>query len=127
MDQPGDADAEDVQRDHGRGENAHVQDVGGRGDDGRDDEDHQNRVAQVAPHPSGGDDAHQRQEENQDGQFKNYAHADHDGQKQVRVFADCDHRLELFAVVDQEVEGLRDRPSCRRNNRRTGTAARSRT
>src|SRR6185312_8052304 len=33
------------------------------------------------------------------------AHADHDGQEQVGVFANCDHWLELFAVVDQEGQG----------------------
>ena len=100
-----DADAQDVERDHGRGEDAHVQDVGGRSDDGGDDEDHQDRVAQVAPHPAGSDDTHQRQKEDQDGQLENHAHADHDGQEQVGVFANCDHRLELFAVVDQEGQG----------------------
>ncbi len=40
----------------------------------------------------------------QDRQLKNHTHADHDGQKQVGILADRDHRLELLAVIDQEIQ-----------------------
>src|SRR5438270_5732256 len=42
MHQPRHRDTEHVERDHGRGENAHVHDVGGGRDDRGDDEDDQN-------------------------------------------------------------------------------------
>ncbi len=49
MDEPGNADAQNVKHNHGRGEDAHVHDVGGGCDDGRNDEDDQDGVAEVAP------------------------------------------------------------------------------
>ena len=104
-------------RDHGRGEDAHVQDVGSRGHDGRDDENHQNGVAEIPPHESGADDAHQRQKENQNRHLEDQSHAQNDAQKQRRVFADGDHGLELPAETDQEIRAPRDRRSCNRNIR----------
>ena len=66
MYEPCDPDAEQVQHDHGRGEDAHVHDVGGRRNDRGDDEDHQDGIPEVPPHPAGAQNPHQRQEENQD-------------------------------------------------------------
>src|SRR5579864_6110398 len=106
MHQPGHGDADHVQRHHGGGKDAHIQNIGGGRNDGRDDEDDQNGIAQVAPHEPGADDAHQGEEEHQDGQFKDGAQPDDDGQEQVSVLADGNHGLELAAVADQEVQRL---------------------
>ena len=57
MHEPGDADAQDVQGHHGRGEDAHVQDIGSGRDDGGNDEDDQDGIAEIAPHPAGADHA----------------------------------------------------------------------
>src|SRR5258708_2501125 len=108
MHEPGDADAQDVQGNHGRGEDAHVQDIGGGRDDGGDDEDDQDGIAEIAPHPAGADDAHERQEKYQDRHFENHAEADDDRQEQTTVLAERDHRLEVFAIADQEDERLRE-------------------
>src|SRR5271157_327335 len=107
MHEPGNGDAQDVQGHHGRGEDAHVQDVGSGCDDGGDYEDTQDGITDVVPHPAGADNAHERQEKYQNRHFKNYAQADDDGQKQGTVFGERDHRLEVFAVADQEYERLR--------------------
>src|SRR5208282_971703 len=69
-------------------------------------EDTQNGIADAAPHPAGADDAHERQEKYHDRHFENYAQADDDGQKQRTVLTERDHRLEVFAVADEEHERL---------------------
>src|SRR6267154_6404158 len=60
MNEPGDADAEEVKHQHGRGEDAHVHDVGGRRHDGGDDEDYEDGVARVRPQEFRVDYAHER-------------------------------------------------------------------
>src|SRR5437899_3022026 len=58
VDHPGDADAQEVQADHGGGEQTHIQNIGGGGQNAGDDENHKNRIADVMPHPSWAYDAH---------------------------------------------------------------------
>src|SRR5579862_9520245 len=106
MDEPRNRDAQDVERDHGRGEDAHVQNIGGWSNDGGDDEDAKNGIANVAPHPTRADDAHERKEKNQNRHFEDYAEPDNDRQKQRTVFRKRDHRLEILSVADQKNQGL---------------------
>src|SRR5262249_25657909 len=73
MYQPRDPDAEHIQRHHGCGENAHVEDIGRGRKDGCDDKDHENRITQIAPHPARGYHSHQRKKEHQDRKLKDRA------------------------------------------------------
>src|SRR6267378_5977599 len=107
MHEIGDADAESIQRDHGGGEDAHVQDVGGRGYNRRHDEDDQNGIAKVPPHPSGSHNAHEGQKKYQDWHFENQPHAQDNAQEKFGVFLDGDHGLELLAETDQKIQGRR--------------------
>src|SRR5208282_4860531 len=108
MHQPGDAGAQNIQGYHGGGEDAHVQDIGRGRDDGGNHKDAEDGITDVAPHPAGADDAHERQKKYHDGHFENYAHACNQGQEQRTVFTERDHGLKVFAVADQEHQRLRE-------------------
>src|SRR5712671_965385 len=107
MDQPGYADAECVQSDHRRGKDAHVKDVGGRCNDGRNNKDDQDGITKILPHEAGADDAHERQKENQDRHFEDQSHAQDDAEEKLCVLPDGDHGLELLPELDQESQCLR--------------------
>ena len=77
---------------------------GGRRNNCRDNEDDQNRIAEVAPHPAGAQNAHKRQKEHQGRHFKNHAESGDNGQKEVGIFADGNHGRELAAEGDKEVQ-----------------------
>src|ERR1700683_5728900 len=104
---PGNSDADQVQGNHGRVKDAHIQDVGGGSDDGRDNENDQNGVAEILPHEPGRDDAHESQKKDKNRHFENQAHAQDNAQKKRRIFSDRDHRLELSSEGNKETEGLR--------------------
>src|ERR1700681_949262 len=61
MHHPRDTRAQDIQSDHGRGKDAHIQDVRSRRNDGRNDKDAKNGVANISPHPPGANNPHERQ------------------------------------------------------------------
>src|SRR5271155_2449432 len=63
MHQISNSDARQVKRDHRRRENAHIQNVRGRSNDGRDNENHENRITHVAPHPTRAPNSHEGQKE----------------------------------------------------------------
>src|SRR5258708_9631587 len=107
MDQPRDTDAERIQSDDGRRKDAHVKDVCGGRNDGRNNEDDKNGIAKILPHETGTDDAHERQEEDQDRHFEDQSHAQDDAEEEWRVLPDGDHRLELLAEIDQKIQSLR--------------------
>src|SRR5580692_3863879 len=64
MHQISNSDARQVERDHGGGEDAHIQNVRGRSNDGRDNEDHENRIPNIAPHPTRAHHSHEGEKEN---------------------------------------------------------------
>ena len=57
MDPPGNADADDVEREHGHSVNAHGAGIGAGADDGSHDEDGEDGVADVLPKEFGADDS----------------------------------------------------------------------
>src|SRR5581483_12180213 len=96
--------AQDVKHSHRRGEQTYVQNVSGRGKYGRDDKDGQNRITNVAPHPARGDHSHQREEKHDNRKLEHRTQAENDRHEKIGVLAHRDHRLELLAVSDQEIE-----------------------
>lgn len=62
MDGPGYADADGVERDHGRGKDAHVQGVRSGETIAAREENNEDRVTKIFPHETGGDHPHERQE-----------------------------------------------------------------
>ena len=104
----GDSDAEEVEHEHGSGEGAHADDVRGGRDGAGDDEDSEDCITQVAPHPAGADDAEEGEEEDQDRHFKDHAEAEHDGHEQTDVLVDGDHGSELGVESEEEAEGRRE-------------------
>src|SRR5512146_2335134 len=98
------ADTQQVESDHGRGEDAHVHDIGGRGNDGGNNKENQDGIAQVVPHPLSAHKAHQRKKEHQDRHLEDDAETENDGHKEIGVLTDRHHGLELRAVADEEIE-----------------------
>src|ERR1035441_5508966 len=102
MDIPGDDYAEEVEEEHGAGEEAHAEGILHGADDGGHDEDGENGVTEVAQQEFGVDDAEESKEEDEDGQFKADAQAEDDGKKEACVFVDSEQRMEAFAKVEDE-------------------------
>ena len=95
-----------IQYQHGGGEDAHAGDVGSGGESSGNDENHQDCVTDVAPHPSGADYAHQGEEENQNRHFENEAQAQNYRQEKIGVLVNRDHGQELSAHMNEEIQGL---------------------
>lgn len=106
MDHEGDADADQVESEHGSGEDAHGEDVRGGGNDGGDDEDDEDGVAEVLPEEFGRDDAEEREEEDDDGELKGDAEAEDYGEEEVGVLIDFNEGTELAAVSEEKFEGF---------------------
>ena len=105
MDEEGDAYADEVENQHGAGEEAHADGVGRGADDGRDDEDGEDGVADVLDEELGVDDAEEREEEDEDGEFEGDAEAEDDGEEEVGVVLDGEDGVEVFAeATDQDFE-----------------------
>ena len=79
--EPCDADADDIQSKHRRGQDAHIKDVAGRGDNTCDHENCQYRIADIAPHPTGANHSHQRKKKDQNGHLKNQPEPKDHGKK----------------------------------------------
>jgi hypothetical protein len=91
MDVPGDGYAEEVEEEHGAGEEAHAEGILHGADDGGDDEDGEDGVAEVAQQEFGVDDAEEGEEEDEDGKFEADAEAEDDGKEEACVFVDREH------------------------------------
>src|ERR1700739_820232 len=104
MNHVGNPDADEVEAEKRSREYAHGERVWCGRDDGRNDEDDENREADVLPQETRADDAEQRQKEDEDRHFKRDAQAKNHRQKEVRVFVDLDERAELLAESEEEVE-----------------------
>src|ERR1039458_7625373 len=102
MDVPGDGNAEEVEEEHGAGEEAHAEGILHGADDGGDDEDGENGVTEVAQQEFGVDDAEESKEEDEDGQFKADAQAEDDGEKEAGPLIDHENWLEAFAESEDE-------------------------
>src|SRR5665213_1067901 len=92
---PRDADAQEVERQHGAGEQAHRDRAGVRADDGGDDEDGQHGVAEVPQQELRVHDAEQREKEDQDGKLETDAQAENDREKKPRVLVDGDDGMKV--------------------------------
>ena len=90
MDEEGDGDAEEVEDEHGAGEEAHADGVRHGADDGGDDEDDEDGVAEVLEEEFGVDDAEEGEEEDEDGQLEADAEAEDDGEEEAGVVVDGD-------------------------------------
>ena len=111
MDEVRDAYAEEIENEHGTGEEDHAEGVGQRTDDGRDEEDDEDGVADVLDEELGVDDAEEREEEDEDGQFKADAEAEDDGEEELGVVLDSEDGVESFAEVqDEDFDGAREHP-----------------
>src|SRR5215469_106463 len=102
--EPRNANAHPVQGDHWRSENHHAADVRSGRESSSNNEDAKNGVTDVPPHPSCTYDSHQGQEKDQDGHLENQSESENHCQEQVGVFVDRDHRRELPAYADEEIE-----------------------
>ena len=98
--QPSHSDANGVERDHWSSEKTHVQDVGGRCDNCRDNKNREYGIAQVPLHPASRNHPHQSQKEYEDRHFENQPETDDDCQKQFRIFPNRNHGLKALAVTD---------------------------
>ncbi len=108
MDEVGNPYAEEVENQHGAGEEAHAEGVRHGTDDGGDNKDGEDSVAKVAQQKFGVDDAEEREEEDQDGQFEADSQADDDGEEEAGVVVDRNHVAEVLAEVhDQDLDGAR--------------------
>jgi len=76
--QPGHSDANAIEPDHRGSKKAHVQDVGGRCDDGCENKNGKYGISQIAPHPASRNHPHQREEEHENGHFENQPESDDD-------------------------------------------------
>src|SRR5205807_9850793 len=73
MHHPRYSNAQNVEPDHGRGENAHIHHVRRGRNDGCDYEDGQNGIANIPPKPARAHNSHEREKKNQNGQLEDYA------------------------------------------------------
>src|SRR5690348_56151 len=103
----GNADTDQIQHHHRCSEDAHVQDIGRRRHDRGNREYEKNGITQVTPQPARGNDAHQRQKEDKNWQFKNNSQTHNQHSKKIGVLSDSDHWLELLALVNQEIKCCR--------------------
>ena len=111
MHHEGYADAEEVEHEHRCREDTHGENVRRWRDDGRDDEDDEDRVAQVSPQETCVHDAEKSQKHDQNGQFERDSEPENDGQEEVCVFIDFYQRVEVFIEREQEVQGAGEDPA----------------
>src|SRR6185437_17068152 len=102
VDVPGYADADEVEGEHGNGVDAHGPRIGTGADDGGNDKDGEDGVANVLPEEPGADNAEHGEEEDEDGEFEADAEAEDDGEEEAAVVLDGDHGREVVSHVDDE-------------------------
>src|SRR5580698_5795532 len=107
MDQVGDPNTHQVEHQHGSRKYAHRQHVGGGGNDRGDDENEQDRVADILPQPPCGHQSEKGQKEDQDRELKGDSQTQDHRHEEFRVLAQSHHRPELSAVANKEVESAR--------------------
>src|SRR5438046_7481367 len=107
MHKPRDPDAEQIEDDHRSSKDAHVQDVGSRRDDCCNYEYDEDGITQIAPEPTRGNNPHQCQKEDENRQLKDNSQTNNQYNKEIGVFANGDHRLELLSLINQEIERRR--------------------
>src|SRR5579872_6541738 len=105
--QSGDTNAQSIEDDHRRSNNAHTHDVRGRRDDSRDDKADKDCVTNIAPEKARTHNTHQSQKKDNDRFLKNEAKAKNHGHQQVGVFAYCDHLLKLRTEADEKIHRIR--------------------
>src|SRR5580693_3790756 len=112
MDVPGDGYADEVEDEHGAGEEAHADGIGHGADDRGDDEDRKDGVAEVAEEKPRVDNAEEREEEDEDGELEADAQTKDDREEEAGVVIDGDHVVEVLAEVeDEDLDGSREDPA----------------
>src|SRR5579863_7828173 len=105
MDPPRDTDTDQVETQHGDGVDTHRPRIGAGRDDGRNQKNREDGVANVLPKEFRTDDTEQREEEDEDRHLKADAKAQDDGEEEARVLLDRDHGVELAAKShDKDLE-----------------------
>ena len=102
MHEEGDAYTDEVENEHGSGEDAHAEGIGGGADDAGDDEDDEDGVADVLDEELAVDDAEEREEEDEDGQLEGNAQTEDDGEEEACIVLDGDDGMEVFTEVEDE-------------------------
>jgi len=111
VDEVRDAYAEEIEDEHGTGEEDHAEGVGQRADDGRNHEDYENGVADVLDEELGVDDAEEREKKYEDGQLEADAEAEDYGKEELGVVLDGEDGMESFAEVqDEDFDGAGKNP-----------------
>ena len=82
--QPSHPDTDSVKRDHRGSEKTHVQDVGGRSDHCGDNENREDGIPRIPPHPARCNHPHQSEKKHENWHFENQAETNDDCQKQLR-------------------------------------------
>src|ERR1039458_8235335 len=94
--------ANEIQREHWAGKEAHAERVGHGTDDGRDQEDGEDGVTEVAQEELGVHNAEEREEEDEDGEFETDAKPEDDGQEEAGVLIDGEDGVELLSEAEDE-------------------------
>src|ERR1035441_7847894 len=94
--------AKEIQDEHWAGKEAHAEGIGHGADDGRDEEDGGDGVTEMAKQEFGVDDAEERKEEDEDGEFEADAKAEDDGPGEAGVFVDGEDGVELLSEAEDE-------------------------
>src|SRR5579872_3885745 len=108
MHPPRHSDADQVKAQHGDSVDAHGPRIGTGGNDGRDEKNRKDGVANVLPQKLRADDAEQCEEEDEDRHLKADAQAQNDGEEEAGVLFDGDNRVEPAAKLhDKDLERTR--------------------
>src|SRR6185312_1777098 len=112
VDDDRDADADHIEGEHGRGEEAHADRIGHGADDGGDQEDDEDRVADVPDEKFCVDDAEERQKKDEDRQLEGDAESEDDGEEEAGVVLDGNDGVEVPAeVADEDLERAGEYPA----------------
>jgi hypothetical protein len=91
-----------VKRQHRGSKEAHAHRVGQRADDGRDDEDDEDGIADVADEELRIDDTEDGEEEDKDWKLEGDAEAEDNGEEEARIIVDGDDGVEAPGEVGDE-------------------------
>ena len=102
MDHESDGYSDEVEREHGESEKGHADGVGGRADNGRDEEDAEDGVAEMLEEETAVYDAEEGEEKHEDRQFEGDAKAENDGHEEAGVVLDGEDGVEAVAELEHE-------------------------
>jgi len=106
---PGHAHADKVQSDQHKHEEHHAEGIGGRRQDGRENGDYEQGVAEISDQELRSDDTEKGQKENEHGEFEDEAKTEKDEKNQVEILVDVDEWDDRALKADQEAQDVRER------------------